>query len=81
MCAQMFGPSHSEDADQTGRRPRLICDFAGRAGHFVGFVMRWHIWYKVYYKTSSMSNNLFECLLLSRLSREILSGALSHDLL
>ena len=29
----------SEDSDQTGRIPRLIC-FAGRAGHFVGFVVR-----------------------------------------
>ena len=27
-------------ADQTGRMPRLICVFAGRIDHFVGFVMR-----------------------------------------
>ena len=26
---------------QTGRMPRLIWVFAGRTGHFVGFVMRW----------------------------------------
>ena len=26
--------------DQTGRMHRLICVFAGRNGHFVGFVMR-----------------------------------------
>ena len=26
--------------DQTGRMPRLICIFAGRTCHFVGFVMR-----------------------------------------
>ena len=25
--------------DQTGRMPMLIWDFAGRTGHFVGFVM------------------------------------------
>ena len=31
--------AHSEDADQTGRMPRLIWVFAGRS-HFVGFVMR-----------------------------------------
>ena len=31
---------HSEDYDQTGRRPRLIWVFAGRTYHFVGFVMR-----------------------------------------
>ena len=30
----------SEDSDQTGRMPRLIGVFAGRTGHFVGFVMR-----------------------------------------
>ena len=29
---------HSEDSDQTGRMPRLIWVFAGRTGHFVGFV-------------------------------------------
>ena len=34
----------SEDSDQTGRMPRLIWVFAGRTGHFVGFVMRWLIW-------------------------------------
>ena len=29
----------SEDSGQTGRMPRLIWIFAGRTGHFVGFVM------------------------------------------
>ena len=32
--------AHSEDSDQTGRMPRLIWVFAGRIGHFVGFVVR-----------------------------------------
>ena len=27
-------------ADQTGQMPKLIWVFAGRKGHFVGFVMR-----------------------------------------
>ena len=31
----------SEDSDQTGRKPRLICVFAGRMRHFVGFIMLW----------------------------------------
>ena len=31
--------AHSEDSDQTGLLPRLIWVFAGRTGHFVGFVM------------------------------------------
>ena len=35
--------AHSEDSDQTGRMPMLICVFAGRMGHFVGFVMLWLI--------------------------------------
>ena len=30
----------SEDSDQTGRMPRLICVFAERTSIFVGFVMR-----------------------------------------
>ena len=29
----------SEDSDQTWQMPRLIGVFAGRTGHFVGFVM------------------------------------------
>ena len=33
--------AHSEDSDQTGRMLWLIWIFAGRTGHFVGFVMRW----------------------------------------
>ena len=32
--------SDSEDSVQAGRMPRLIWVFAGRTGHFVGFVMR-----------------------------------------
>ena len=32
--------AHSEDSDQTGQTPRLIWVFAGRTGHFVGFVKR-----------------------------------------
>ena len=32
---------HIEDADQTGRMPRLIWVFAGCTGHFIGFVMLW----------------------------------------
>ena len=32
--------AHSEASDQTGWKPRLIWVFAGRKGHFVGFVMR-----------------------------------------
>ena len=36
----MFLHVDSEDSDQTGRMHRLICVFAGRSGHFVGFVMR-----------------------------------------
>ena len=36
----MFLHADSEDSDQTGRMRRLICVFAGRNGHFVGFVMR-----------------------------------------
>ena len=34
---------HSEDSDQTGRMPRLIWVFAGRTCHFIGFVVRGHI--------------------------------------
>ena len=36
----MFLHADSEDSDQTGRMSRLICVFAERNGHFVGFVMR-----------------------------------------
>ena len=45
LCAQWvakdlsFLHAYSEDSDQTGM-PRLICVFAGRTCHFVGFVMR-----------------------------------------
>ena len=36
----MFLYPYSEDSDQTGRMPRLIGIFAGRTGHFVGFVLK-----------------------------------------
>ena len=36
----MFLHADSEDSDQTGRMPRLICVFTWRSGHFAGFVMR-----------------------------------------
>ena len=36
----MFLRADSEDSDQTGRMPRLIWVFAGRTGHFAGFVMQ-----------------------------------------
>ena len=36
----MFPHADSEDSDHTGRIHRLICVFAGRSSHFVGFVMR-----------------------------------------
>ena len=36
----MFFHADSEDSDQTGRMPRLICVFSGRNSHFVGFLMR-----------------------------------------
>ena len=35
----MFLHADSEDSDQSGRMLRLIWVFAGRTGHFVGFVM------------------------------------------
>ena len=44
-CAQWvakdpsFLHTDSENSDQTGRMPRLICVFAGRTCHFVGLVM------------------------------------------
>ena len=44
-CAQQeakdprFLHADREDSDQTGRMPRLIGVFAGRTGHFVGFVV------------------------------------------
>ena len=47
LCAQWvakdasFPHADSEDADQTGRMPRLNWVFAGRTCHFVGFDMRW----------------------------------------
>ena len=41
----MFLHTDSEDSDQTWRMPRLILVFAGRTGHFVGYVMRWLKYY------------------------------------
>ena len=38
-----FLHADSENSDHTGRMPRLICVFAGRICHFVGFVMRRHM--------------------------------------
>ena len=50
-CKDSQGPSasyaDSEDSDQTGRMPSLILVFAGRSGHFVGFVMRQLISYLI----------------------------------
>ena len=37
--------AHSKDSDQTGWMPRLIRVFAGRTGHFVGFVTCRLIWF------------------------------------
>ena len=52
MCTQSvaikdlsFLHADSEDSDQTGRMPRLIWVFAGRTCHFIGFVMRWLIFF------------------------------------
>ena len=36
----LLGHIYSENSDQTGRMPRLICVFAVRTGHFVGCVTR-----------------------------------------
>ena len=36
----MFLHADSEDSDQTGRMPRLICIFTGPSGNFAGVVMR-----------------------------------------
>ena len=52
LCTQwvakdpIFLHADSQDSDQTGRIPRLIWVFAGRTGHFVGFVVRWFIFSK-----------------------------------
>ena len=56
LCAQWvakgssFLHADSEDFDQTGRMPRMIWVFAGRTGHFVGFVMRRLIWQFTYFQ-------------------------------
>ena len=36
-----FLHADSEDSDQTGHMPKLICVFDGRTGHFVGFDVLW----------------------------------------
>ena len=36
----MFVHADSKDSDQTGRMHMLICKFAVRNDHFLGFVMR-----------------------------------------
>ena len=53
LCTQkvvkgpMFIHADSEDSDQTGRIPRLIClRWAPRTCHLVGFVMQWLMLYK-----------------------------------
>ena len=65
LCSQWvakdpsFLHADSEDSDQTGWMPRPIWVFAGRACHFVGFVMRWLIWWnmkKNLYKIGLQSN-------------------------
>ena len=48
--------AHSEDSDQTGWMPRLICVLAGRTGHIVGFLMMW-LNYKLYWR-KLMSHDL-----------------------
>ena len=66
LCAQWvakdpsFLHADSEDPDQTGPMPRLIWVFAGHTCHFVGFVMRWLLWfwctiYKSTFQLSSLS--------------------------
>ena len=51
LCAQWvakdtrFLHADRENTDQTGWMPRLIWVFAGRTGHFVGFVMHWLNYY------------------------------------
>ena len=42
-----FLHADSEDSDQTGWMPRPIWVFTGRTCHFVGFVMRWLIWWNM----------------------------------
>ena len=65
--------AHSEDSDQTGWMPRLIWVFAGRTGHFVGFVTRrfkclgqllWKMHFKatqIIWPTSSWLESLISC--------------------
>ena len=53
LCAQWlvkdpsFLHADCEDYDMTERMPRLIWVFAGRTCHFVGFVMRWFIFFPI----------------------------------
>ena len=60
LCAQWiaYDPKllhvDSEDSDQIGQMPRLIWVFAGRTGHFVGFVMnslKYHSTISIFYIT------------------------------
>ena len=37
MGAPFFLDVNSEDSDQIRPIPRMVCVFAGRTGHFVGF--------------------------------------------
>ena len=52
---QRLPHANSEDSDQTGQTPRLIQVFAGRTGHFVGFVM---LQLKYYFKQAWDTINL-----------------------
>ena len=51
--------AHSEDSDQTGRIPRLICVFAGRTCHFVGFVTRRLIYIYYYFNQHNLLEHLY----------------------
>ena len=67
--------ANSEDSDQTGQMLRLIWAFAGRTGHFLGFVMRRLIWSLVY----SYCNILHEiCFILSIVFFIFLWGFTAH---
>ena len=60
LCSQWvakdpsFLHADSKDSDQTGWMPRPIWVFTGHTCHFVGFVMRWLMWWnmtKMYIKS------------------------------
>ena len=42
----------SEDSNQTGRMPRLICVFAGRTAHFVSIII--HFFFANFQKTQTV---------------------------